>query len=88
MKLLILVLVLAMLFSLSGCFATSGGVVDHNVLVSVPCKVTMPQKPVMPLTEEGSINDDIFVKTKKALAEIEYRKGYENLLESAIGSCQ
>jgi hypothetical protein len=88
MKLLIVVLILAAIFSLSGCFSTTGKVVDHNVQVNVPCKVTMPSKPVMPLTDTGNIKDDIFVKSKKALAEIDLRKGYEAELEAAAGSCK
>ena len=87
MKLIILV---STVF-LSGCnwlCPRDQNIVDHNVVVTVPCKINAPQKPVMPLTESGKVEDDIFMKSKKALAEIELRKGYESQLESAIGSCQ
>lgn len=75
-------------FLLCGCLATVGpAVVDHNVIVEVPCNVNMPDKPVYPLTDTGDVKDDIFVKSKKALAEIEARKGYETKLEAAAQSC-
>ena len=76
------------ILTLTGCATTDTNVVDHNVLVSTPCKVTMPAKPLMPLTDTGTTTDDIFVKTKKALAEIDVRKGYESELEAAAGSCK
>lgn len=63
-------------------------IVERQVLVSVPCKVKMPSKPMMPFTESATVNDDIFMKTKKALAEIDVRKGYEVLLEAAADSCK
>lgn len=74
--------------ALAACGTVPAKVVDHNVLVTVPCKVTMPGKPVMPLTDTGDVNDDIFVKTKKALAEIDLRKGYEAQLEAVAKSCE
>lgn len=73
---------------LVGCGTTKPQIVDHNVLVTVPCKVTLPAKPVMPLTDTGDVKDDVFVKTKKALAEIEIRKGYEAQLEAVAQSCE
>lgn len=75
-------------FLLCGCLATVGpAVVDHNVIVQVPCNVTLPEKPVYPLTDTGDVKDDIFVKSKKALSEIEERKAYETKLEAAAQSC-
>lgn len=79
---------LGVLLLLSGCFASAPTIVDHNVMVTVPCKVTLPAKPQMPLTDSGDVKDDMFVKTKKALAEIELRKGYEEQLEAAAESCK
>ena len=73
---------------LCACGTVPPKVVDHEVLVTVPCKVTMPSKPVMPLTDTGDVKDDIFVKTKKALAEIDLRKGYEAQLEAVAQSCK
>ena len=85
MKYLILIPVLL----LCGCKCIpNNNIVDHNVLVTVPCKITSPAKPVMPLSDGGLATDDLFTKTKKAIAEIDIRKGYEGELETAIGSCQ
>jgi hypothetical protein len=82
-------LILALpLVVLCGCAQLPPKIVDHNVMVPVPCKVTPPVKPVMPLSDTGSTSDDIFVKVKKALAEIDVRKGYEAELEAAVGSCK
>jgi len=84
MKIFLLVLILA----LTGCNITQPpNIVEHKVLVTIPCKVTLPSKPVMPLTETGSSDEDLFVKSKKALAEIELRKGYETELEAAANAC-
>jgi hypothetical protein len=74
---------------LCGCASTTPPkIINHDVFITTPCKITLPAKPVMPLTDTGSVNDDIFVKTKKALAEIDIRKGYEAELEAAAGSCK
>lgn len=78
----------AVLILLSGCGTVPQKIVDHEVMVSVPCKVTMPAKPVFPLTDTGDVKDDIFVKTKKALAEIDLRAGYEAQLEAVAKSCE
>lgn len=73
---------------LGGCFATTGpALVDHNVMVQVPCNVTLPEKPVFSLTDTGKVQDTIFDKTKKSLAEIEERKAYEAKLEAVARSC-
>lgn len=75
-------------FFLCGCLATTGpAIVNHNVIVQVPCNVTMPDKPSFPLTDSGNVNDNIFIKSKKALSEIEARQGYETKLEAAAQSC-
>jgi hypothetical protein len=73
---------------LVGCQYMPPKIVNHNVMVPVPCKVTLPVKPEMPLTDNGDVKDDIFVKTKKALAEIDRRKGYEAQLEAVVKSCE
>jgi len=85
MKLYATILSLALL---SGCSWIPTHVVDHDVMVPVPCKVTMPQKPLMPFTDTATVKDNIYVKTQKALAEINVRKGYEAELEAAAGSCK
>ena len=79
---------LALALLLPGCSLLPTRTVNHDVMVTVPCKITLPQKPVMPLTDSAKVEDDIFVKVKKALSEIELRKGYELQLETAAGSCQ
>ena len=63
-------------------------IIEHKVLVTVPCKITPPDKPLMPFTNSAKKTDSLFVKTKKILAEIEIRKGYETELEAAVRSCQ
>lgn len=81
--------IMVMLFIITGCCASKPPtIITNKVMVPVPCKITIPSKPVMPLTDTGDIMDDIFVKSKKALAEINIRKGYEAELEAAVGSCQ
>jgi hypothetical protein len=72
---------------LVGCAAPKERIVTNEVIVQVPCKITPPEKPVLPLTDNGSVEDNIFDKTKKALSEIELHKGYELLLEAAISGC-
>lgn len=81
---------ISLLLALAGCnnLVPNEKIVDHKVLVTVPCKIMPPLKPVMPLTDMGNKKDDIFVKSKKALAEINLRKGYEAQLEAANESCK
>lgn len=62
--------------------------IPHNVMVEVPCKAPTIEKPVMPLTDTGLVSDNIYIKSQKALAEIDLRKGYEVKLEAAVESCQ
>jgi len=81
--------ILFFVIALAGCGSVQPPlIVNHEVLVTVPCKITAPEKPVMPFTDGGKVTDSIFVKTKEALAEIEVRRGYENLLEAGIRSCK
>lgn len=86
MKLIYIPLILV----LTGCssFLPNEKIVDHNVLVTIPCKVTPPVKPVMPFTDGGNKKDNIFVKSKKTLAEIKLRQAYEVQLEAAVESCK
>jgi hypothetical protein len=60
---------------------------EVKVPVIIPCVDQLPNKPSMPLQEAGP-EEDLFVLTKKALAEIELRKGYEGELESALVACK
>lgn len=81
-------LVIAILSTLliAGC-ACQEKIVEVKVPVPVPCKVTSPERPVMPLEQAKKDESDIFVIVKKALAEIEFRQGYETKLEAAIQEC-
>lgn len=72
---------------LSGCFWDSK-IIHHKVLVPVPCKVVLPQKPLMPFTDTSTLEEDIFTKTKKMLAELTVRNAYEEQLESVARSCE
>ena len=60
---------------------------EVKVAVPVPCRVAPIDKPVMPL-QEAKTSEEFGVKLKKALAEIELRKGYETKLEAGVRSCQ
>jgi hypothetical protein len=83
-----LISIAVMVSLLSGChWFTRTVYVDREVMVTVPCTVQVPQKPVMPLTESGKVTDNIYVKSQKALAENDLRKGYESELEAAAQSC-
>ena len=55
--------------------------------VPVPCRVEAPPAPQWPtLTLKPDAR--MFDKTKAALAELEIRKGYEELLLAAVRSCR
>jgi len=81
-------LVLALSTGCSTTQSSPGSVVKQEVLVSVPCKVNTSEKPAMPLTGTGKVEEDLFSKVKKALAEIDLRISYETKLEAAIKGCQ
>jgi hypothetical protein len=86
MKLILSILLVAFLTGCAGLFKQN--IVDHDILVTIPCKTVTVTKPVMPLTDNGKETDDIFTKVKKALAEIDIRKGYEAQLEAQVNSCK
>lgn len=77
---------LLLILPLSGCFW------DKNVKVNTPipvrCDVADVPTPYMPWTEGGNEQDNMHDITKKTLAEIEVRKGYEHKLKAAITTCQ
>lgn len=75
-----------LLVLLSGC-ATNETIREVNVPVVIPCVESMPSKPSYPL-QEASPGEDQFTLTKKALAEIELRKGYEGVLEALLVACK
>jgi hypothetical protein len=57
-----------------------------EVPVAIECVKSIPVKPEYPL--QGSKPDeDVFVLTKRSLAEIELRKGYEGELEAVVSGC-
>ena len=67
---------------LTGCAAE-----PQRVPVTVPCRVTIPARPIMStdgLTPDATL--DAFVQA--AAAEIERREGYEAELRAAVGACQ
>lgn len=72
---------------LSGCASMKEMVVTKvEIPLPIPCNIIAPQKPSMPYTDEA-LSGDEFTDTKRALAEIEVRKGYESILEAAIKAC-
>lgn len=76
---------------LVGCASSQAPIIKTedkivNVAVQVPCKVTLPERPAMPL-DSAKPEEDVFTKIKKALAEIELRQSYEEKLEAAAKSC-
>lgn len=58
-----------------------------RVAVPVPCRVTMPARPLMP-TESMPVDAALDAFVQAAAAEIERREGYEQELRAAIGACQ
>jgi hypothetical protein len=74
------------LTALTGC-TPQVAVKEIYVAVATPCISTFPDKPVMPL-QAASKDEDLHSKTKKALAEIELRKGYEEKLEALLIPCK
>jgi hypothetical protein len=58
-----------------------------EVPIPVPCKVAPIEKPIF-LLQEAKQEESFGTKLKKALSEIETRKGYETKLEAAVRSCQ
>lgn len=67
---------------LTGCAAE-----PQRVPVTVPCRVTMPARPIMP-TESLTVDAALDAFVQAAAAEIERREGYEAELRAALGACQ
>ena len=67
---------------LTGCAAE-----PQRVPVTVPCRVAMPARPIMP-TESLTVDASLDAFVQAAAAEIERREGYEQELRAAIGACQ
>lgn len=80
-------LILLAFLSLAGC-ASTVTVKEIKVPIPVPCidAAAVPSTPSLPLQHSGD-NEDLLTYTKRALAEIEFRKGYEAELEAVIKAC-
>lgn len=69
---------------LTGCAAPKS--VKGKVPVPVACQEQVPQKPVMP-TEALAPGAAPFVLLRSALAEIDRREGYEQVMRAALVAC-
>lgn len=72
---------------LSGCACTPK--IETKIVevpVAIECVKSVPVKPEYPL-QGSNPDEDVFVLTKRALAEIELRKGYEGELEAVVSGC-
>lgn len=89
------VAMLTCMLALAGCgtIPLSPQVIKIDVPIPIPCNIVPPRQPSLPLTngvpEDTQTNgvEDILKILKLALAEIEFRKGYEVELEAAIKAC-
>lgn len=88
MKTILIISVLTILL-LSGCdtIPRQPTIITVEVPVPVPCNIKAPEVPSWPLQTAPKDEKNIYVNVKKALAEIELRKGYEGKLEAAIKKC-
>jgi hypothetical protein len=76
------------LVGLVGCACNPKVVTETvEVPVMVTCIKETPARPEFPL-QISNPNEDLFVLTKRALAEIELRKGYEGELEAVLTACK
>lgn len=57
-----------------------------EVPIPVPCNIVPPSKPAMPFSDV-ELSGSLFTDSKRALAEIQLRIGYELQLEAAIKAC-
>ena len=60
--------------------------VEVQVPVSVPCRVTLPERPVYEL-DRTSKDADIWTLARAAVIEIRQRQAYQLLIEAAAKSC-
>lgn len=74
------------LITLTGCAAVRDVGVPVKIAVPEKCRAEMPQRPVMP-TEHLPLDAKLFDKVRAALAEIDFREGYEVELVAALKSC-
>lgn len=92
-KLLLILSLAFLLFLVAGCAGVQPPreikteTMEVKVPVPVPCRITAPDKPDLPV--QGLKKDsDLLEKTKAVLAERELVSGYVLELEAAIKSCQ
>jgi hypothetical protein len=73
---------------LSGCATTEPRVVyrDVKVLVSVPCKVTLPDEPEY-ATKGLTLDEPLFDLVRAVLVELEQRKARDVEVTAAAKSC-
>ena len=69
---------------LTGCAGTKH--VQIKVPVPVECKEQVPERPAMP-TEALAPGAAPFVLLRAALAEIDRREGYEQVMRAALAAC-
>lgn len=85
------VLIIALIALLTGCSTPAPRIVTKTVTVEVPivakCEVPIPERPAYEL-DRVSVKDDLYVKGRAALIEIEQRKAYEERLRSAAEACR
>jgi len=86
-KLLVLVIVL----SLVGCATDTPPGINTviqkvEVPIAVPCKAEVPIKPTLNF-DKLTTEQDVFDKTKAALADRKLQLGYETELLAALNSC-
>lgn len=74
------------LLLIAGCAILAPKIEKVEVPIPVPCNIIPPSKPSMPFSEVD-LTGNIFTDTKRALAEIQLRIGYEVQLEAAIKAC-
>ena len=76
---------------LAGCSTTGSTIVTRTVTVEVPvvakCAAPIPDRPTYEL-DRVSVNDDVYVKGRAALIEIQQRKAYEEKLQAAAKACR
>lgn len=84
-------LMILLITLLAGCSTTAPRIITKTVTVEVPvvakCEAPMPDVPSFEL-DRVSVKDDLYVKGRAALIEIEQRKAYEERLRAAAQACR
>lgn len=79
----VFIVLLAML--ITGCASQPPATIPVNVAIPIKCQAEVPQRPVMPTEVLQSTAP--FDRARAALAEIDFREGYELELVAALRSC-